>query len=68
VSDDNPNPALGCLWLVALVLFVPAGFIAAAIWPHQTANQFVGRTFLIGLGFAAAVLVIGVSAARSHHR
>ena len=47
---------------------MPAGFIAAAIWPDQTANQFVGRTFLIGLGLAAAVLVIGVAAARSHHR
>ncbi len=47
---------------------MPAGYIAAAIWPDQTANQFVGRTFLIGLGLAAAVLVIGVGAARNHHR
>jgi hypothetical protein len=68
MSDDNPNPALGCLWLVAIIFFVPAGYIATAIWPDQTANQFVGRTFLIGLGMAAAVLVIGVAAARNHNR
>ena len=61
--DDHRNEAgLGCLWIIALILFLPAGFIAAAVWPNQTANQFAGRTFLIGLGFAVAVLVFGGAA------
>jgi uncharacterized membrane protein len=67
-DQQNTNPTLGCLWLVALVLFLPAGIVAAAIWPNQTANQFVGRTLLIGGGFAVAVVAVGVTLALSRQR
>ena len=65
--NNDREAGLGCLWLIALILFLPAGFIAAAVWPNQTPNQFVRHTFLIGIGFAAAVLIIG-GAALFHRR
>ena len=58
MDDHRDEAGLGCLWMIALILFVPAGIIAAAIWPNQTPNQFVLHTFLIGVGFAAVVLFL----------
>lgn len=64
MSDDNTtSPRLGCLWLGLMIfVFIPAAVIAAIIWPEMTANQFVGRTLLIGIGLivAAVVVVIGM--------
>jgi hypothetical protein len=67
-DDHEKNARLGCLWLVAVVLFLPAGFITAAIWPDITANQFVGRTLLIGGGLAVIVIVFGGAVAINRHR
>ena len=68
MADQANDTGLGCLWLVALVLFVPAGFVTAAIWPDITANQFVGRTLLIGGACALALLALGSAAAITRHR
>ncbi|GAA3632583.1 hypothetical protein [Microlunatus ginsengisoli] len=62
MSDDRTGPRLGCLWLGSMIfIFIPAAVIAAVIWPQMTANQFVGRTLLIGVGLIAAALVTAIA-------
>lgn len=51
----------GMAWALLLIVYVPAGLIAAAVWPVMSADEFVLRTFLIGTAMAAVagVLLLG---------
>ncbi|GAA3630805.1 hypothetical protein [Microlunatus ginsengisoli] len=68
MAEPARDARLGCLWGLAVILFVPAGFVTAAVWPDITANQFVGRTLLIGAGCGLAVLLFGGAVTVARHR